>query len=611
LGLERSRWLIARLEAMPAREIIHRFIEVFNKSLLQARPVGKTKEIFAVDPGLHFAPGADWLQDQKHSAAVSESVLANGPSIFGRTWQENNDSDIAWHKSLNGDDYDDVKTFKVAYRSTDNWRTDIRQLWELNRLVWLIPVAHHFATTKDGAAKAYLKRTLASYLQTDRPGYSVRWNSAIEIAVQSLTLLSIEKILGLEAGSIFPDTYLRSLQIRLRWLKRLPSKYSSENNHRVAEVAAQIAIASRLGIKGGFQKKYEDELSLLIVKQFWSDGFNKEQSFGYHLFTLDLIASAKVLVPELVFSEEATNRLQLANQVTWDIYHFCKFWPSANDSDEAQLLGAVESFGEPPFQLFSSVFGDVKRQLGRDNFLHLVAAGYFFTKSSDHGLSVVLMVDHGELGLAPLYAHAHADAQSIWLWANGEPILVEAGTFTYHSSEEFRRLLQGSLAHNSIAINGRSVVEPLGPFLWREKNFPQSTTFDYVQAVNTCQITMSCQLPLEHLGLGPALWKREIRLTGTEITISDELQGGYKYSLESHLIFDSKFENSTAGDLQTRLEKQSLLVEISNEGGSHSIEDFFTSPRYSHLETGLKFRAVGRGEQGSSLRTRIRIRRKS
>jgi hypothetical protein len=298
---------------------------VFNKSLLQTCPTGKTKEIMAVDPGLHFSPGAHWIQDQKHSSAVSESVLANGPSIFGRTWQDNKDSDIAWNKSLKGDDYENVKTFKVAYRSTDNWRADIRQLWELNRLVWLIPVAHHFATTKDGAAEAYLKRTLASYLQTDRPGYSVRWNSAIEIAVQSLALLSIEKILGLEAGSIFPDTYLRSLQIRLRWLMRLPSKYSSENNHRVAEVAAQIAIASRLRVGRNFQKKCEDELSLLIVKQFWSDGFNKEQSFGYHLFTLDLIASAKILVPDLVFSEEAINRLKIANQVTSDIYNFCKF----------------------------------------------------------------------------------------------------------------------------------------------------------------------------------------------------------------------------------------------------------------------------------------------
>lgn len=611
MDLRRVRWLIARVKAMPLRELVHRFKEIFNKLVLSAKPTPKSKEFFASNPGSHFEPGMAWLKEQKHSADASESVLLNGPTIFGRLWQESGQLEIEWHKSLSGDDFENVKTFKVNYRSTDNWATDIRQLWELNRLVWLIPVAQHFATTQDPESGQYLKRTLSSYLKWDQPGYSVRWNSAIEIAVQALSLLSIEKIVGNQAVSIFPSNYLESLSTRLRWLERLPSKYSSENNHRVAEVAAQIAIYSRLEIERKLQQKCEVELSRLILNQFWSDGFNKEQSFGYHLFTLDLIATAKVLVPSLSFSEEAFIRLQLASQVTSDVYSFCNFWPSANDSDEAQLLGVIETAGDPPFQLFSSVFGQAKSAQERTQSLHLKDAGYFFAKSSLADLSLVLMVDHGELGLAPLYAHAHVDTQSIWLWANGEPILVEAGTFTYHSSEEFRRLLQGSLAHNSISLNERSIFEPLGPFLWNKRQFPHSTKFEYSQLEDTCNISMSCELPLEHLDFGSVIWKRQIDFAGTEINISDELEGNDNYSLGAHLIFSSKFANSPVSALQTRLETQSLLVEISNEGVSHSIEDFFTSPRYSHLETGLKFKAIGRGDQGVSLQTRIKIRRKS
>lgn len=611
MDLSRVCWLIARVKAMPLRELVHRFKEIFNKLVLSVKPTAKSKEFFASNPGSHFEPGMAWLKEQKQASTAANSVLLNGPTIFGRLWQENGKIEIEWHKSLSGDDFESVKAFKVDYRSTDNWETDIRQLWELNRLVWLIPVAQHFATTQDPETGQYLKRTLSSYLKSDQPGYSVRWNSAIEIAVQALSLLSIEKIVGNQAVSIFPSNYLESLSTRLRWLERLPSKYSSENNHRVAEVAAQIAIYSRLEIERKLQQKCEVELSRLILNQFWSDGFNKEQSFGYHLFTLDLVATAKVLVPSLSFSEEAFKRLQLASQVTSDVYSFCNFWPSANDSDEAQLLGVIETAGDPPFQLFSSVFGQAKSAQKGTQSLHLKDAGYFFAKSSLADLSLVLMVDHGELGLAPLYAHAHADIQSIWLWADRYPVLVEAGTFTYHSSEEFRKLLQGSLAHSSISIEGSSIVEPLGPFLWNKNQLPHSAKFEYTESENNFNIIMSCQLPLEHLEFGPALWKRQILLEGSQITIVDELVGNEKYHLGTHLILDCKFDTHSQHEMQTRLVSQSVIVDISNDGLAHSIEEFSISPRYSHLASGLKFAGSSSGKNSSSLRTSIRIRRNS
>jgi hypothetical protein len=596
---------------MPAREISHRFVELFNKHQLTKRPVGSSNIALARAIGSHFKPGMLWLENQQHSASVCKSILINGPTIFGRSWPANDEGEIEWHKSPKGEDFENVKAFKVSYRSANNWDSDIRQLWELNRLVWLIPVAQNFANTKDLGSGAYLKKALASYLESDRPGYSIRWNSAIEIAVQALSLLAIEKIVGKQASTIFPNNYLDALGTRLRWLERLPSKYSSENNHRVAEIAAQIAIYSRLGIKRNLKQTCEIELSTLIINQFWADGFNKEQSFGYHLFTLDLIATTKVLVPELCLSDEAVQRLELANQVTQDIYSLCDFWPSANDSDEAQLLGAIESSEVPPFTLFSVAFGPPKATTAKTSILHLNHAGYFFAKKYVDGLPIVLMVDHGDMGLAPLYAHAHADTQSIWLWVDGKPVLIEAGTHTYHSSEETRRLLQGSLAHNSISIEGRSIVEPLGPFLWSKRNLPRSTKFEYSQEGNGLKIHLSCALPLRHLGSGSVIWSREIVFTGAELSVIDELLNNKHYAFDSHFIFDSSFEESSINDSHTRLESDSVIVDINNDGDAPLVQKFSYSPRYSHLSSGLKFNRRFKVANTSSKKTRMKIWMKS
>lgn len=609
--MSKASWLLARLRAMSAREISHRFVELFHKYQLTKRPVGSSNIAPAKAIGSHFKPGMLWLENQQHSASVCKSILINGPTIFGRSRPANDEGEIEWHKSPKGEDFENVKAFKVSYRSADNWDSDIRQLWELNRLVWLIPVAQNFANTKDLGSVAYLKKALASYLESDRPGYSIRWNSAIEIAVQALSLLAIEKIVGKQASTIFPNNYLDALGTRLRWLERLPSKHSSENNHRVAEIAAQIAIYSRLGISRKLKQKCEIELSRLILNQFWADGFNKEQSFGYHLFTLDLIATAKVLVPELSFSDEAFQRLELANQVTQDIYSFCNFWPSANDSDEAQLLGAIESSEVPPFTLFSVAFGPPKATTAKTSILHLNHAGYFFAKKYVDGVPIVLMVDHGDMGLAPLYAHAHADTQSIWLWVNGKPVLIEAGTHTYHSSEETRRLLQGSLAHNSISIEGRSIVEPLGPFLWNKKSLPFSTKFDYSQNANSLKINLSCVLPLKHLGSASAKWKRQIEIAGAEILVLDELISNKNFIFEPHFIFEKTFEVQSLNDSRTRLESQSVIVEISNGGVAPLIEKFSYSPAYSHLSSGLRANWKLQGVSTGSKQTHIKIWRKS
>ena len=51
--------------------------------------------------------------------------------------------------------------------------------------------------------------------------------------------------------------------------------------------------------------------------------------------------------------------------------------------------------------------------------------------------------------------------------ANGRPILVDPGTYTYTGSKELRDSFRGSSAHNVLLVDGEPSSIPAGPFSWK------------------------------------------------------------------------------------------------------------------------------------------------
>src|SRR5690606_15829493 len=94
-------------------------------------------------------------------------------------------------------------------------------------------------------------------------------------------------------------------------------------------------------------------------------------------------------------------------------------------------------------------------------------SGYYILGSQlDTPEEVRMVVDAGPLGYLSIAAHGHADALSVVLSVGGEEVLVDPGTYAYHTEPEWRRYFRGTRAHNTIVVDDLDQSTQSGNFMW-------------------------------------------------------------------------------------------------------------------------------------------------
>src|SRR5690606_1012530 len=91
--------------------------------------------------------------------------------------------------------------------------------------------------------------------------------------------------------------------------------------------------------------------------------------------------------------------------------------------------------------------------------------GGFYTIRDGWGTDATwAVVDCGPHGTMNC-GHAHADALSLELAANGRSLLVDSGTYSYPGPE--RNLFRATAAHNAVTVDDTGSSEPGTPFQWK------------------------------------------------------------------------------------------------------------------------------------------------
>ncbi|MBT6209470.1 MAG: alginate lyase family protein, partial [Woeseia sp.] len=276
------------------------------------------------------------------------------------------------------------------------------------------------------------------------------------------------------------------------------------NNHLIGEAAGVFVAACTWPYLPNMDAWKAQALEILtreLDRQTTKDGFNAELTTAYHEFVMEFalagLLSARASGQEVPMSfQESVSRMSSCAKLMRDVagnvpmfgdaddghvfrlsyedsfdslrstLHACSAVLDQTDIDvqdiDAQTLWLLND-GQID-QLRSSRANDVPM-----SDVALSDTGYFLL---GHKLNtpeeIRLWADVGELGFLSIAAHGHADALSIYLAAGGEEILIDPGTYAYHTDKSWRDYFKGTSAHNTVCVDRVDQSVSGGNFMWTD-----------------------------------------------------------------------------------------------------------------------------------------------
>lgn len=487
---------------MSPGEVVHRLGELAKKEL-SARRRHDWADFDCGDGPVPALPLPDGFGACPDSLVVqwretAQLALSSKLPLLGRVAPARR-SAADWHRDpVTGELWpQDVFCFKVPFRHMAAMG-DPKYVWERNRLQYLQPVAAQARRTGDAALARFCIEEIESWMEGNRPFNGLGWTTGIEVALRIVSLLTVAGFLG-ELN--IPRQMRRRLRACLNahgyWLARYPSRFSSANNHLVAEggglfllgmLAPDFRDASRWAAQG--RRILAEEAQ----RQILGDGVGAEQSPTYTAFTLEWYLLCDWLAARMgrPLPQPVRDRLALAGEHFHWLLDARGNHPRIGDDDEGRVLfsaaqgeeryvasvaGAISAhLGRPGMaparcephlrNLFFGFPGDGEAPRGKKSFDE---GGYTLIRETIGGRDVLLAMDHGPLGYLSIAAHGHADALSVWLQLDGEPVLVDAGTYLYHSGKEWRDHFRSTRAHNTLTLDGADTSRMAGAFNWSRK----------------------------------------------------------------------------------------------------------------------------------------------
>lgn len=245
---------------------------------------------------------------------------------------------------------------------------------------------------------------------------------------------------ALGAG-VFPDPLrgraIHALARQVDYLTRAVER-DIGGNHVLKNLTATIIAGAALGMDRAIARAML-RLERECRRQFLADGGHIEKSTSYHREAVhDLSEAAAAL--------EGSGRSVPA-------------WLGATISAGAGWLEALTApDGSVPLLNDAWQGPPLTPPASPPEVTHLDATGLVVLRGG--GMHVVL--DVGTLCPPELPPHAHADALSFTLWADGAPVIVDPGAMAYTGPA--RAWYRSTAAHNTVSVDGRDQCEFWGDF---------------------------------------------------------------------------------------------------------------------------------------------------
>jgi hypothetical protein len=518
------KWKLQRLSAMGGREIGYRLgkaLQTRSESLgfglaKWAKPVGSEAKAWldelprGLDPSVYCA-AADHILDGRFNIFALDGACIGFPPRWNRDPKTGAEAPLSFGKLV---DYRDERIVG-----------DIKYLWEPNRHLELVTLAQAWHLTGEVRYLHGCQSLLDSWFEQCPYPLGLNWTSSLEHAVRMVNWSVAWRLLGAErsvlfegdAGAAFKSRWLNSIHQHCHFICGYLSRYSSANNHLIGELTGLFIGATTWPLWKSSQRwrdMAQRELEREALKQTFGDGVNREQATWYHHSVTDmmLLAGLFARANSRDFGREYWRRVEAMMEFIVSITDAGGNVPSFGDSDDGVMVrlspsrelhvfrsllatGAV-LFGRADFKAKAGVFDDKSRWLLGDGAAQAFASlrgdpknpparrafpdgGYYLLgdRFETHE-EIRIVADAGPLGYLSIAAHGHADALSFTVSAGGRELLIDPGTYSYHTQRRWREYFRGTSAHNTLRLDGESQSLSGGNFLWIRHGNGRAVSFD-------------------------------------------------------------------------------------------------------------------------------------
>lgn len=513
-------WKLNRLRVMGVAEIGYRIrqrtqAQWEKRGLGLAWPDGSSGKLgkswlYLLPQGseaIHYREAADKILSGRFDVFALHSVELGFPPRWNRDPKTGTEAPLSFGKALN---YRDERVVG-----------DIKYLWEPNRHLELVTLAQTWRLTGEEKYAAGCRTLLESWFQQCPYPLGPNWTSSLEHAVRLLNWSVAWQLLD-EGGSpsfagvdgrAFRRRWLDSIYQHCHFIAGHFSKYSSANNHLFGEYMGLFIGALMWPCWSESARWLETAQTGLeeeALKQNAPDGVNREQGIWYHHEVADmmLLCGLAGKANGAGFSAAWWGRLERMLEFIAALMDVGGKVPMIGDSDDAVM---VRLSREPEFNAYRSLLatgavlfehGGLTRKAGAfddksgwllgengaSDFARLAAlpllgpsavaggllvkrifpdGGYYILGDRFHMPDEVRIVaDAGPLGYLSIAAHGHADALAFTLSAGGHEILIDPGTYAYHTQKKWRDYFRGTSAHNTVRVDGLDQSVIGGNFMW-------------------------------------------------------------------------------------------------------------------------------------------------
>jgi len=182
--------------------------------------------------------------------------------------------------------------------------SDVRVLWEVNRLGHLLTMACAYAVGGDERFSEECFKQLQSWAQQNPYGRGINWACAMEVALRSMNLLAVFELLK-HSPHFTPETlslFLKLFHQHGTYITdNLEFSHIATSNHYLSDLAGLLWLGIMLPELRDSESWCDfasTELLREMDKQVLPDGADFESSTGYHRFVLELFLYSFILCRE-------------------------------------------------------------------------------------------------------------------------------------------------------------------------------------------------------------------------------------------------------------------------------------------------------------------------